>query len=187
MNINYDKNGLDVGIILVIISAAVIIFCLGGWTGQSIQLHKQEKVVEEKIKEVYVESEELSEWDMLQMAIAKTESEYNPEAMGSSGDLGVFQITEIFVHEANRLLGKEVYNHLDAFDIEKSVEMFNVVQEGHNPDKSISKAIAVQNPGGGSIGYGKKVYQNLAFVKRYEDMRKILIKRSIENALVEEK
>lgn len=186
MNINYDKNGL-ITAIFVFIALATIFFCLGGATGQSIQKKQQEKVVEEKIKEVYVAGEELDEWTILQMAIAKTESEYNPEAMGSSGDLGVFQITEIFVHEANRLLGKEIYNHLDAFDIEKSVEMFNVVQEGHNPDKSISKAIAVQNPGGGSIGYGKRVYQNLAFVKRYEDMRKILIKKSIENALVEEK
>lgn len=186
MNINYDKNGL-ITAIFVLIALATIFFCLGGYTGQTIQMHKQEKVVEEKIKEVYVAGEELDEWTILQMAIAKTESEYNPEAMGSSGDLGVFQITEIFVHEANRLLGKEVYNHLDAFDIERSIEMFNVVQEGHNPDRSISKAIAVQNPGGNSIGYGKRVYQNLAFVKRYEDMRKILIKKSIENALVEEK
>lgn len=186
MNINYDKNGLILGII-AFISFTTIVFCFGGWAGQTIQMHKQEKVVEKKIKEVYVAGEELDEWTILQMAIAKTESEYNPEAMGSSGDLGVFQITEIFVHEANRLLGKEVYNHLDAFDIERSIEMFNVVQEGHNPDRSISKAIAVQNPGGNSIGYGKRVYQNLAFVKRYEDMRKILIKKSIENALVEEK
>ena len=92
-----------------------------------------------------------------------------------------------FVHEVNRLLGKEGYTHLDAFDVEKSIEMFNIVQDGHNPDKSISKAIAVHNPGGNSIGYGKRVYQNLAFVKRYEEMRKILIKKSIENALVEEK
>lgn len=182
---NNDNKHLISGIIASCVLVAF--FCAGAFTGQYCQKDKQEKVVEEKIKEVYVEGEELDEWTILQMAIAKTESEYNPEAMGSSGDLGVFQITEIFVHEANRLLGKEVYNHLDAFDIERSIEMFNVVQEGHNPDKSISKAIAVHNPGGNSIGYGKRVYQNLAFVKRYEEMRKILIKKSIEKALVEEK
>lgn len=185
MSNNDNKNLITV--IILFISMAVVFFCAGGLAGQHRQMRKQEKIVEEKIKEVYVEGEELSEWEILQMAIAKTESEYNPEAMGSSGDLGVFQITEIFVHEVNRLLGKEGYTHLDAFDVEKSIEMFNIVQDGHNPDKSISKAIAVHNPGGNSIGYGKRVYQNLAFVKRYEEMRKILIKKSIEKALVEEK
>lgn len=179
-----DNKHLISGIIYSIVIIAA--FSAGAFTGQYCQKDKQEKVVEEKIKEVYVEGEELDEWEILQMAIAKTESEYNPEAMGSSGDLGVFQITEIFVHEVNRLLGEEGYTHLDAFDVEKSIEMFNIVQDGHNPDKSISKAIAVHNPGGNSIGYGKRVYQNLAFVKRYEEMRKILIKKSIENALVEE-
>ena len=184
-NTTNDNKSLIAGIILLI-SMAVVFFCAGGLTGQLSERHRQEKVVEEKIKEVYVEGEELDEWEILQMAIAKTESEYNPEAMGSSGDLGVFQITEIFVHEVNRLLGEEGYTHLDAFNVEKSIEMFNIVQDGHNPDKSISKAIAVHNPGGNSIDYGKRVYQNLAFVKRYEEMRKILIKKSIENALEEE-
>ena len=183
---NNDNKPLIAGIVLLI-SMAVVFFCAGGLIGQLSQKNKQEKMVEEKIKEVYVEGEELSEWEMLQMAIAKTESEYNPEAMGSSGDLGVFQITEIFVHEVNRLLGEERYTHLDAFDVERSIEMFNIVQDSHNPDKSISKAIAVHNPGGNSIGYGKRVYQNLAFVKRYEKMRKILIEKGIEKALVEEK
>lgn len=184
-NTNGNRNLITV--IILFISMAVVFFCAGGLIGQLSQKNKQEKIVEEKIKEVYVEGEELDEWEILQMAIAKTESEYNPEAMGSSGDLGVFQITEIFVHEVNRLLGEEGYTHLDAFDVEKSIEMFNIVQDGHNPDKSISKAIAVHNPGGNSIGYGKRVYQNLAFVKRYEEMRKILIKKGIEKALVEEK
>ena len=186
MSNNDNKHFISI-IVFFISTTAIVFFCAGGLMGQLSQKNKQEKIVEEKIKEVYVEGEELDEWEILQMAIAKTESEYNPEAMGSSGDLGVFQITEIFVHEVNRLLGEEGYTHLDAFNVEKSIEMFNIVQDGHNPDKSISKAIAVHNPGGNSIGYGKRVYQNLAFVKRYEDMRKILIKKSIENALEEEK
>lgn len=183
---NTNDNKHFISIIILFISAVIVFFCAGGLAGQLNQKNKQEKIVEEKIKEVYVEGEELDEWTILQMAIAKTESEYNPEAMGSSGDLGVFQITEIFVHEANRLLGKEVYNHLDAFDIERSIEMFNVVQEGHNPDKSISKAIAVHNPGGNSIGYGKKVYDNIRFIKRMEEVRKELVKFKVESKLKED-
>lgn len=173
------------------LAAAVVIFCLGGWTGQTIQMHKQEKVVEEKIKEVYVAGEELSEWDMLQMAIMKTESEFDPTQIGSSQDLGVFQCTPIYVEEVNRILrmqegNQKEYSHLDAFDIRKSIEMFNIVQGYHNKEHSISKAISGHNPGGASIGYGKKVYDNIRFIKRLEEARQELIKFRVENKLKED-
>lgn len=189
MNINYDKNGLIVGII-VIISAAVVLFCLGGWTGQSIQLHKQEKVVEEKIKEVYIAGEELDEWTTLTMAIMKTESEFDPSRIGATQDVGIMQFTPIAVEEVNRILrleGKEdEYSHLDAFDIEKTIEMFNIIQNYHNKERNISKAIHQHNPGGASIGYGKKVYDNIRFIKRLEEARQELIKFRIENKLKED-
>lgn len=186
MNINYDKNGLIAGII-IIFTAAVVLFCLGGWTGQSIQLHKQEKVVEEKIKEVYIEGESLSEWTTLTMAIMKTESEFDPSRIGATQDVGIMQFTPIAVEEVNRILrleGKEdEYSHLDAFDIGKTVEMFNIIQSYHNKEKNISKAIHQHNPGGASIGYGKKVYDNIRFIKRLEEARKELIKYEVEQKL----
>lgn len=186
MNINYDKNGLIAGII-IIFTAAVVLFCLGGWTGQSIQLHKQEKVVEEKIKEVYIEGESLSEWTTLTMAIMKTESEFDPSRIGATQDVGIMQFTPIAVEEVNRILrleGKEdEYSHLDAFDIGKTVEMFNIIQSYHNKEKNISKAIHQHNPGGASIGYGKKVYDNIRFIKRMEEARKELIKYEVEQKL----
>ena len=51
---NNGNKSLISGIILLI-SMAVVFFCAGGLTGQLSERHKQEKVVEEKIKEVYVE------------------------------------------------------------------------------------------------------------------------------------
>ena len=56
-----------------IIASCVLVafFCAGAFTGQYCQKDKQEKVVEEKIKEVYVEGEELDEWTILTMAIMK--------------------------------------------------------------------------------------------------------------------
>ena len=190
MDINYDKNGLIVGII-IFITAAVVIFCLGGWTGQTIQMHKQEKVVEEKIKEVYVAGEELDEWTILTMAIMKTESEFDPTQIGSSQDLGVLQCTPVYVEEVNRILrmqegNQKEYSHLDAFDIRKSIEMFNIVQGYHNKEHSISKAILGHNPGGASISYGKKVYDNIRFIKRLEEARQELIKFRVENKLKED-
>lgn len=183
MNINYDK-------IIIFIFLAVIIFCLGGWVGQSIQKDKQEKVVEEKIKEVYVAGEELDEWTILTMAIMKTESEFDPSRIGATQDVGIMQFTPIAVEEVNRILrleGKEEeYSHLDAFDIRKTIEMFNIIQNYHNKEQNISKAIHQHNPGGASIGYGKKVYDNIRFIKRLEEARQELIKFRIENKLKED-
>lgn len=189
MNINYDKNGLILGIILFI-SFTTIVFCFGGWAGQTIQMHKQEKVVEEKIREVYVAGEELDEWTVLTMAIMKTESEFDPSRIGATQDVGIMQFTPIAVEEVNRILrleGKEEeYSHLDAFDIRKTIEMFNIIQNYHNKEQNISKAIHQHNPGGASIGYGKKVYDNIRFIKRLEEARQELIKFRIENKLKED-
>lgn len=189
MDINYDKNGLIAGIIVVIL-AMVIFLSIGVWIGRTTQMHKQEKVVEEKIKEVYVAGEELDEWTILTMAIMKTESEFDPSRIGATQDVGIMQFTPIAVEEVNRILrleGKEdEYSHLDAFDIRKTIEMFNIIQNYHNKEQNISKAIHQHNPGGASIGYGKKVYDNIRFIKRLEEARQELIKFRVENKLKED-
>ncbi len=175
----------DVKTIIFVVIGLLAIFLWGYLFGLYMQKSKQEKVVEEKIKEVYIAEEGLSEWTTLQMAIMKTESEFDPSQIGATNDLGINQITPIFVSEVNRILGKEVYSHLDAFDIRKSIEMFNIVQGYHNKEHSISKTITVQNPGGASIGYGKRVYDNIRFIKRMEEARKELIKYEVEQKLKE--
>lgn len=183
-----DNKHLISGIIYSIVIAAA--FSAGAFTGQFSQKNKQEKVVEEKIKEVYVEGEELDEWTILTMAIMKTESEFDPSRIGATQDVGIMQFTPIAVEEVNRILrleGKEEeYSHLDAFDIEKTIEMFNIIQGYHNKEQNISKAIHQHNPGGASIGYGKKVYDNIRFIKRMEEARKELIKFKVESKLKED-
>lgn len=161
----------------------VVIYIVGMILGAATQKNHQEKVIEEKIREVYVSGEDLSEWTILQMAIMKTESEFDPSQIGATNDIGINQITPIFVAEVNRILGEEKYSHLDAFDVRKSIEMFNIVQNYHNKEHSISKTITVQNPGGASIGYGKKVYDNVRFIKRMEEARQELIKYEVEQRL----
>ena len=183
-----DIKHLISGIIYSIVIIAA--FSAGAFTGQYCQKNKQEKVVEEKIKEVYVEGEELDEWTILTMAIMKTESEFDPSRIGATQDVGIMQFTPIAVEEVNRILrleGKEEeYSHLDAFDIRKSIEMFNIIQGYHNKEQNISKAIHQHNPGGASIGYGKKVYDNIRFIKRMEEARKELIKFKVESKLKED-
>lgn len=188
MSTTNDNKHLISGIIYSIVIIAA--FSAGAFTGQYCQKDKQEKVVEEKIKEVYVEGEELDEWTILTMAIMKTESEFDPSRIGATQDVGIMQFTPVGIEEVNRILrleGKEEeYSHLDAFDIEKTIEMFNIIQGYHNKEQNISKAIHQHNPGGASIGYGKKVYDNIRFIKRMEEARKELIKFKVESKLKED-
>lgn len=115
----------------------------------------------------------LTDWDCLQLAIAMTESRFNPNAVGKSSDYGIFQITPIYVREVNRLSGG-VYILEDAFSIEKSIEMFAIVQGVHNPECSVERAISLHNPGASSA-YAKTIKNNIIFIQRYEAVRAALI------------
>lgn len=133
-----------------------------------------DRSVTEKVEQV-VEYVPLTEWEILEMAIVKTESDYNTLAVGKTQDIGAFQLTPIFVKDVNRLLEEERYTISDAFSVVKSLEMFNTVQEHYNPSKDVDEAIKKHNPGGNSIGYSKRVYENIAWVKRMEEIRKQII------------
>ena len=123
---------------------------------------------------VYVESE-LTDWQMMQMAIIKTESGFDEFAEGTSNDRGIFQITPIYVKEANRLQNETIYTHDDAFNIDRSFQMFNIVQSHHNADSTLQQAILKHNSNGKSIGYDKKVLKNYEFIKNYEKVRKYVV------------
>lgn len=130
-------------------------------------------VVREEVP-VY-EYKELTEWQMLQMAIIKTESGFDEHATGKSEDRGIMQITPIYVREANRLQDSVVFTHNDAYDIEKSLMMFNIVQNKHNPDSSFIRAILNHNSRGVNTGYDRKVRENYEFIKNYEKVRGFVV------------
>jgi len=109
----------------------------------------------------------LTEWQQLQLALILTESKGDATAVGKNNDYGILQITPIFVAEANRISGM-AYTHEDAFDIDKSLQMFSIVHDYYNPDHDIAKAIKVHNPG--SSGYAYR--QNLELIRNMEAARK---------------
>lgn len=113
--------------------------------------------------------DELSSFQKLTLAIAFTESRFNPDAIGKAQDLGILQITPIYVKELNRL-GFD-YSHEDALNIDKSIEMFNAMQSVKNPTKDIDLAILYHNK---SDSYKARVKENLELIERYEAMRKRL-------------
>ena len=117
--------------------------------------------------------EELSEWNRLILAIAYTESKFHDDAVGTSGDFGQLQITQIFVDEANRISGQN-FKHEDAFNIDSSLAMFDVVQSHYNAERDIDKAIALHNR---SPYYKKTVLENLEMINRAEELRAKLLER----------
>lgn len=116
----------------------------------------------------------LSDWQVMQMAIAFTESRFNPDARGKAGDLGVFQITPVYVREINRLSGGEIFRHEDAADSGTSVRMFNAMQGFYNPEHDVHLAIYHHNK---SETYGQTVKKNIELVNRYENFRKIILEQ----------
>ena len=128
-------------------------------------------IPEHIVHEVY---HELSDWEVLQMAIIMTESKGNPDAAGKTSDLGILQITPVYVKEVNRLGGD--YSHEDAFSIEKSLEMFEIVQSRHNPERDIDKAIRLHNK---APWYKDRVKKNMTIIRRMEAARKAIYEENL--------
>jgi hypothetical protein len=115
----------------------------------------------------------LSDYQILQLALIYTESEGNPLAVGKSGDWGLLQITPIYVKEVNRILGEEKYSHEDAFNPEKALEMFSIVQDYHNPEHDVDAGIRLHNR---APWYSQKVLRNIQRIKQYEEYRNLVQK-----------
>ena len=109
----------------------------------------------------------LSEWQVLEMAIAFTESRFDPDAVGKAHDSGILQLTPIYVAEVNRVAGTD-YTLEDAFDIDKALEIFEAMQAAKNPDKDIETAIRYHNKAG---YYRSTVLRNMTFIRNYEAVR----------------
>ena len=119
----------------------------------------------------------LSEWETTQLALILTESQMDSLAVGKANDLGILQITPIFVDEVNRLVGKDQFSHQDALSPEKSLQMLAIYQEHKNPSHDTDKAIQLHNPKGG-YAYARKVKKNIARVKTYEYYRTLVTNSS---------
>lgn len=157
-----NKTTLYASLILAI-SFGVLAFVIGFIVGTNNAPIRKE-IVTEKV------SRELSEWDIMKMALIKTESEFDTLAVGKSADWGILQITPIYVEEVNRIIGEKKYIHEDAFNPIKSLEMFEIMQAHHNPKKDIDKAIASHNPSATSA-YSVKVRRNMAEIRLYESIK----------------
>ncbi|GJG32698.1 hypothetical protein PRMUPPPA20_08070 [Xylanibacter ruminicola] len=96
------------------------------------------------------------DWNPVMDAIIKVESEGNPKAV-SGNSVGAMQITPVLVKECNNILSKRKskkrYTLADRYSVEKSKEMFLLIQSYFNPENSVEKAIRSWN---GGMNYGIK-------------------------------
>ena len=95
-------------------------------------------------------------WNPVMDAIIQVESEGNPNAV-SGKSVGAMQITPILVKDCNDILKKQKsskrYTMADRYSVEKSKEMFLIIQKYYNPENNIEKAIRLWN---GGVNYKTK-------------------------------
>ena len=111
------------------------------------------------------------DWEPVMKAIIQVESEGNTKAVRGKS-CGAMQITPILVAECNNILkgrnSKTRYTLRDRFDLEKSKEMFLLMQSEFNPGNNVEKAIRAWN---GGNNYNKKRTQRY-FEKVMKELKK---------------
>jgi len=108
------------------------------------------------------------DWFLFKFALAKVESDNNFDAVNiTTGAGGWLQIMPAggFMCEANRILGYIEFTDLCRFDPIRSVEMFEIVNGRHNPNKCIERAIWLHNPTAGNW-YRDRVMKEYNFLKQ---------------------
>ena len=163
-----NKNTL----IIVFVNVLIFLVCLA-WKAISLSNELKATKAELAIAQQEIESisnkDALSDWDVFTLALMKVESNYDNAAVSSVGAKGYFQIMPIYVEEVNRV-HKTNYVYEDVVrSFEKSYEVFTLMQEAHNKDFSMDKALRLHN--GNHKWYHRRVYNEMSNIQKYEEMR----------------
>ena len=148
----YFVFGAIFGVLATIFCGAIVYMSV---PAKAAETKKEVVIVREKCKD------ELN-WNKFTLAIAQVESERNPKAFNKrTNAAGYLQIRKSVVDDCNRILGRKKYTMNDRFNKQKSIEMFNIIQNHYNKDKDFHFALKVWNPKS-SFAYHSKV------LKEYE-------------------
>lgn len=85
------------------------------------------------------------DWNAFIEALIHVESRGDSAAVGTKNDVGVLQITPIMINDANRIIGEPRYALDDRTDRDKSIEIFNIIQNHYNPDHDLHFALKIWN------------------------------------------
>lgn len=111
-----------------------------------------------------------NKWDAVLNAISEIESKGIPDIVSKNGKyVGILQISTVLVDECNRLVGEKRFTYDHRLDVEKSYEMFFIIQRYYNKENDIEKAIRLWNGGPKySIQKTEAYYQKVLKVMRNE-------------------
>ena len=125
-----------------------------------------------------VEGTDSTTWNSMIDAIIFIESRGNPKAVGGNS-VGILQITPICVREANAILKqrgeKRSFTYQDRYNVQKSKEMFELIQSKYNPNRNIERAIRLWN---GGPNYGIRSTQGY-YNKVMGQLKKLLEKKTM--------
>ena len=163
-------------IITIFVLTIVALFFIG----RTSVLKSELKATNEKLASVEQELAEhmckhedpLSEWDLFTLALMKVESDYDLTAKSSVGARGYFQIMPIYVDEVNRVHKTNYVYEEVVGSLEQSYEVFILMQEAHNKDFSMDKALTLHN--GNHKWYKKRVYNAMEDIAKYEEVRQMV-------------
>jgi len=129
---------------------------------------KQNEIIKEIKTENITNLTYLTDFELIELAIIWQESKANPNPKYSDGESeGILQLTPIYVKEANRILGKNKYTLHDRRNPLKSHEMFLVVQNYHNPEKDVEKAVLLHNK---AVWYFEEVMDRYNCLKLHQEI-----------------
>ena len=155
------------------VNVLIFVVCLAWKTislSNELKATKSELAIAQQEIESISNKDALSDWDVFTLALMKVESNYDLAAVSSVGAKGYFQIMPIYVEEVNRV-HKTNYVYEDVVrSFEKSYEVFTLMQEAHNKDFSMDKALRLHN--GNHKWYHRRVYNEMSNIQKYEEMRK---------------
>lgn len=129
----------------------IVLLCLMFFVALPLNVSAEDSQEAEKVEEF--------DWNPVMDAIIQVESKGNPNARCGVW-CGVLQISPALVKECNNILrfrsDAKRFKLSDRFNVEKSKEMFVVIQSHYNPENNVEKAIRMWN---GGIGYSVRKTQ----------------------------
>lgn len=133
-------------------------------------ISKEPEIVRQPV-EVAV-NKKLTDWELFTLALVKVESGYKSDVVSEAGATGYFQMTPIYVKEVNRVHGTD-YSFEQVKDFKTANEIFKLMQDAHNPEYEIDRAIELHN--GKKNWYKKRIYKAMEDIAKYEEIRDLVI------------
>ena len=136
----------------IVVAVAFIVLALPGTKWKTVEVtpppHDTVVVIIDTVDVSMMSREDTI--NAMALAFAQQESQFNHTAVSPCGQwVGCLQLSKIMVREANRIVGFDCFNYNDRYDRQGSYAIFKIVQEYHNRNLEIDRAIDIWNPGCG--------------------------------------